>query len=47
MIAKIDIDALKIKEQMRLKAGKRLRIVSLNSKFTDSYKRRSVMAPQF
>ena len=38
----IAIDALKTEEQMRLKIGKKLRIASLNSKFTCSYKKRAL-----
>ena len=41
MAAKINIDALKIftkSEQMRLNIGKKLKTVSLNSKFTGSNK---------
>ena len=41
MVAKIDIDALKVKknqEQMRLKIGKKLKTASLNSRFTSSKK---------
>ena len=43
MVVIIDIDALKIGEQvknkMRLKIGKKLRTASLNSKFTGSNKK--------
>ena len=38
MITKIEVDDLKIWEQMRLKMGKKLRTASLNSKFNGSYK---------
>ena len=34
IVAKIGVDALKIYEQVRLKIGKKLSTVSLNSKFT-------------
>ena len=37
MITKIDVDVLKILEQMILKMGKKLRTANLNSKFTGSY----------
>ena len=40
MVAMIDMDALKIFEQIRLKIDKRLRTASLNSKFTGSYKKK-------
>ena len=44
MVAKIDVDALKIykqiKKQMRLKIGKKSKTASHNSKFTDSYQKR-------
>ena len=36
LVAEIDVDALKILEQMRLKIWKRLGTASLNSKFTGS-----------
>ena len=39
MVAKIDIDALKISEQMMLKIGEKLRTASLNSKVTGSHKK--------
>ena len=41
MVAKLDIDALKIKKkqkQMRLKIGKKLKTACFNSKFTASKK---------
>ena len=40
MITKTDDDDLKISEQMRLKMGYKLKAASLNSKFTDSYKKK-------
>ena len=44
MVAKMDVDALKIEEQikkqMRLNIGKKLKTASHNSKFTDSYRKR-------
>ena len=44
MVVKIDVDALKIEEQikkqMRLKIGKKLTTANHNSKFTYSYKKR-------
>ena len=48
MVAKIDIDALKIYEQMTLKITKKLRTASLNSKFTEltgSYKKAHFRLP--
>ena len=36
MVAEIGINALKILEQMRPKIGKKLKIASLNSRFTGS-----------
>ena len=41
IVARINIDALKI--LMRLKIGKKLRTASLNTKFTGSYKKKSVL----
>ena len=38
MAVKIDIDALKIYEQTRLKIAKKIRTASFNSTFTSSYK---------
>ena len=38
MITKIDVDILKVKEQMIIKMGKKLRTASLDSKFTGSDK---------
>ena len=40
MVTKIDINALKIYEQLRLKIGKKLRTINLNSKYrTGSYEK--------
>ena len=45
MVAKIDVDALKIYEQikklMRLKIGKKLKTASHNLKFIDSYQKKN------
>ena len=41
MVAVIDIDALKIYEQLRLKISKKLRTtINLDSKFTSFYKKK-------
>ena len=44
MVAKIDIDAFKISEQMRLKISKKLRTAGLNSNFNGSYKKIEIVA---
>ena len=45
MVAKIDVDAVKLYEQnwkqMMLKIGKKLKTTSHNSKFTGSFKKES------